>query len=124
MAGPAGGRPHHSRGTGGGMAIAPILLVGASVVMLVVAWLLARSTGVRVGAPVLGSDMGVDALPAVAMSDPVLRLRGRPDLLLRERGRGRVYPVEVKPTRESPTLYPSDALQLGAYMILTQAAYG
>ena len=102
----------------------PIVLIALSLAMLLAAWLLARSTGVRVGAPVIGSDLGVDALPPVAMSDPQLRLRGRPDLLLRERGRGRIYPVEVKPTRDSTTLYPSDALQLAAYMMLTQNAYG
>lgn len=109
-------------GGGGDVAIVILILVGAAASMLCVAWLLARSTSVRVGADIVTSDMGDE--PAPSLSDPVLRLRGRPDLLVRERGRGRVYPVEVKPARESSTVYPSDALQLGAYMMLAETSYG
>lgn len=104
------------------MAILTPVLVCAAALMLGVAWMLARSTSVRVGTTVLATDLGED--PLASLSDPTLRLRGRPDLLVRERGHGRVYPVEVKPTRDSSTLYASDALQLGAYMMLTQASYG
>jgi CRISPR-associated exonuclease Cas4 len=83
---------------------------------------LALTTGVPVAAPVLASDTGTgspDTLEA-----PALLIRGRPDYVLRERGRQRVYPVEVKPTRDSTTLYESDALQLTAYMLLVEASYG
>jgi CRISPR/Cas system-associated exonuclease Cas4 (RecB family) len=106
------------------MAIVALALAGASACLLLAAWLLARSTRVRIGAALISSDLGLDPIPPAPLSDRVLRLSGRPDLLLRERGRRRVYPVEVKPTRDSPTLYASDALQLAAYMVLTESTYG
>ena len=90
--------------------------------MLIMAWLLARLTGVRLGAAVVGSDLGIDM--SLLLSDAELGLRGRPDLLVRERGCRRIYPVEVKPMRDSSTLYQSDALQLTAYMLLAEACYG
>jgi CRISPR/Cas system-associated exonuclease Cas4 (RecB family) len=99
-----------------------LLLVAAALSMLAAAWLLSRVTGVRFGAGVVGSDVGICS--PLWLSDPGLELHGRPDLLLREPGSRRVYPVEVKPTRDSPTLYQSDTLQLAAYMILTESTYG
>jgi CRISPR/Cas system-associated exonuclease Cas4 (RecB family) len=98
------------------------VLFVAALSMLVAAWLLSRVSGVRFGAGVVGSDLGTDS--PLWLSDPVLELHGQPDLLLREPGSRRVYPVEVKPTRDSPTLYQSDTLQLAAYMMLTERRYG
>ena len=40
------------------------------------------------------------------------------------RATGRVYPIEVKPTRDAVVLYESDALQLAAYMVLLEFRYG
>jgi len=93
-----------------------------AVAMMLAAWRLARGTGVRAGAPVVASDVGIEA--AATLEDDTLGLRGRPDYLVRERGRGRIYPVEVKPTRDARVLYESDALQLATYMVLTEARYG
>lgn len=97
-------------------------LAGVAALLLVIAWLLARTTGVRAAAPLIASDVGIEVPDTLV--DPALRLRGRPDYLVRERGRGRIYPVEVKPTRASQTLYESDALQLAAYMMLTEVVHG
>jgi CRISPR-associated exonuclease Cas4 len=99
-----------------------VLLVAMGIVSLGAAWWISRGTGVRTDATVVASDVG--HLESETLRDPVLRIRGRPDYLLREAGSARVYPVEVKPTREASTLYESDALQLGAYMLLTESRYG
>lgn len=99
-----------------------LALVVIAVIMLGVAWLGSRATGIRAGATVMSSDVGTSESDALVES--ALRIRGRPDYLVRERGRGRIYPVEVKPTRTATALYESDALQLAAYMLLTEAQYG
>jgi CRISPR/Cas system-associated exonuclease Cas4 (RecB family) len=98
------------------------ILVATGLLSLLVAWLLSRTTGVHAGALVVASDVG--HLKSETLRDPMLRIRGRPDYLVRERGSDRIYPMEVKPTRESATLYESDALQLTAYMILAERRYG
>ena len=93
-----------------------------AIALLITARRIGAATGVRVGAPIVASDVGLE--PSVMLEAPLHRLRGRPDYLLRERGRGRVYPIEVKPARESTTLFEPDLLQLAAYMLLTEATYG
>jgi CRISPR/Cas system-associated exonuclease Cas4 (RecB family) len=97
-------------------------LVVFALALLVGASRIGMATGVRIGTPIMASDVGVE--PSVVLEAPASRLRGRPDYLLRERGRGRIYPVEVKPTRESTTLFETDLLQLAAYMLLTESTYG
>jgi CRISPR/Cas system-associated exonuclease Cas4 (RecB family) len=97
-------------------------LVAVAAVSLAVAWLMSRTTGVRAGAAVVASDVGL--ITTDTLRDAALRIHGRPDYVVRERGRGRVYPVEVKPTRSAAILYESDALQLATYMLLIQAQYG
>jgi CRISPR/Cas system-associated exonuclease Cas4 (RecB family) len=97
-------------------------LIALGVVVLLVAWLLGRTTGVPVGTGVIASDVGLER--SATLEDSKLRIRGRPDYLLREPASGRIYPVEVKPSRTSRTLQESDALQLGVYMLLTAAQYG
>jgi CRISPR/Cas system-associated exonuclease Cas4 (RecB family) len=103
------------------LAFAATLFLAAIALLVGAAWLASR-TGVRVGATMLASDVGLDE--SATLESPADRIRGRPDYLLRERGRHRIYPVEVKPTRQSATLYESDALQLAAYMLVTEAHYG
>ena len=97
-------------------------LVLTACLLLAVASRMAGATGVRTGAAVVASDMGLES--ALKLEDPATRIRGRPDYLLRERGRGRVYPVEVKPSRDAAAPYESDVMQLAAYMVLTEARYG
>lgn len=99
-----------------------VILVAMGMVALGVAWLLSRGTGVRVDAVVVASDVGREK--SEMLRDPARRIRGRPDYLVREPVSGQLYPIEVKPTRESSTLYESDALQLAAYMMLAEVRYG
>ena len=99
-----------------------MVLIALGLVVLIAAWLVGRTTGVPVGTRVVASDVGFEE-PAV-LEDPKLRIRGRPDYLLRDPASGRFYPVEVKPSRTSRTLQESDALQVGVYMLLTAAHYG
>jgi CRISPR-associated exonuclease Cas4 len=99
-----------------------VVLIGLAAVLAFAAWLLARTTGVRAASVVVASDVGVEA--ATTLRDPTLQIYGRPDYLVRERGRGRVYPVELKPSRAATALYDSDALQLAAYMLLAEQHYG
>ncbi len=104
------------------MTLLAIGLVAFALALLFVARRIGMATGVRVGTPIVASDVGVE--PSVLLEAPATRLRGRPDYLLRERGHGRIYPVEVKPTRDSTTLFEADLLQLAAYMLLTESTYG
>lgn len=97
-------------------------LVCVAIVLIVVARRLGRATGVRVGTSIIASDVGVES--PLLLEAPALRIRGRPDYLLRERVGGRIYPVEVKPTRESTSLFEADAIQLATYMLLVEAQYG
>jgi CRISPR/Cas system-associated exonuclease Cas4 (RecB family) len=73
---------------------------------------------------VVASDTGV--LPPMFLLDPVLGLGGRPDYLVEDvvDGRNRLIPIEVKPTRRSLQLYESDAAQVGAYLMVSRAAFG
>lgn len=98
------------------------ILIAMGVVSVIVAWLLSRTTGVRSNVTVIATDAGY--LPPETLRDPTLRIRGRPDYLVRDRATGTVYPIEVKPTRDAAELYESDALQLAAYMLLTEKRYG
>jgi CRISPR/Cas system-associated exonuclease Cas4 (RecB family) len=101
---------------------AAAFLTIAAILLFFAAVHLGGRTGIPAGAEVMSSD--VDGESTDTLEDPGLRLRGRPDYLLRERGRQRFYPVEVKPARESTTLYEGDVLQLAAYMLLVEARYG
>jgi CRISPR-associated exonuclease Cas4 len=60
------------------------------------------------------------------LRDPILGLRGKPDYVLEEYdgGRGTLIPLELKPTRRARRLYESDAVQVGAYLMLLRATYG
>jgi CRISPR-associated protein Cas4 len=97
-------------------------LLAVGLLAMVAAWLLSRTTGVRSDVTVLASDAGY--LAPETLQDPVLQMRGRPDYLVRDRATGRIYPIEVKPTRDATALYESDALQLAAYMVLLESRYG
>ncbi len=98
------------------------ILIAMGIMSVFAAWLLSRTTGVRSDVTVIASDAGY--LPPETLRDPALRIRGRPDYLVRDRSTGTVYPIEVKPTRDAVELYESDVLQLAAYMLLTETRYG
>jgi CRISPR-associated protein Cas4 len=99
-----------------------IVLLALGVASVIAAWLLSRTTGVRSDVTVIATDAGY--LAPETLEDPVLQIRGRPDYLVRDRASGRIYPIEVKPSRVASVLYESDALQLAAYMLLAESRYG
>ena len=95
-----------------GLVVALALL---AVALFAAAWAVARTTGVR--ARVVASDTGDSQDPTLV--DETLRLRGRPDYIVRERAG--LVPIEVKPGRRATTLYESDRMQLVAYLLLVRA---
>lgn len=87
--------------------------------LFIAAGRLAATTGVAVTARVVSSDVGPE--PSQTLVEPVLRLRGRPDYLVREAAG--MVPIEIKPTRRATSLYESDRTQLGTYLLLVRATY-
>ena len=69
---------------------------------------------------VAAGDLGRSAIMEPLLIDEARALRGRPDYLLRHR-KG-LIPVELKPLRTSRSLYESDRLQIGVYLMLVRAA--
>ena len=95
---------------------------------LLVVWWHRRSTRLRTDPrgwmTVVASDTGV--VPPVLLRDPLLGLRGKPDYVLEAYGGGdhSLIPLELKPTRRARRLYESDAIQVGAYLMLLGVTYG
>ena len=95
---------------------------------LLILWRYGRATGFRTrpggGAKIVASDTGV--VPPVLLRDPDLGLRGKPDYVLEQDigNRRALVPLELKPTRRGRRVYESDAVQVGAYLLLLQAVYG
>ncbi len=76
------------------------------------------------GARIIASDTG--AIPSRLLRDSRLGLYGKPDYLV-AKGTGSdqlTVPIEIKPRRRATRLYESDEAQLGAYLLLTRAAFG
>lgn len=87
-------------------------------------WWRARVGQARSGLPrgeVIYSDTG-EWMEAEPLFAPRYRLAGKPDYLIRS-GRSLV-PVEIKPGRRAAEPYASDILQLAAYCLLVQEAFG
>ena len=110
-----------------------VLLIAASVFAaagsgLLTIWWYRRATRFRPGlhdwATIVASDTGV--VPAVVLREPIIGLRGKPDYVLEvyDEGRHSLVPLELKPTRRAQRLYESDAVQVGAYLLLLRATYG
>ena len=95
---------------------------------LLLLWRYRRATGFRTplggGTAIVASDTG--AVPAIVLRDPSLGLRGKPDYVLEQEieERRALVPLELKPTRRGRRVYESDAVQVGAYVLLLRAAYG
>lgn len=95
---------------------------------LVVVWSRRRFTRRRADPhdwmTIVASDTGV--VPPVVLRDSLLGLRGKPDYVLEAYGGGvgSLIPLELKPTRRARRLYESDAIQVGAYVMLLRATYG
>jgi hypothetical protein len=101
--------------------LAMVAVLGALVAaaLFAAAWWIARDTGLTAGARVVSTDVGAE--PATMLTDDILGIRGRPDYLVRETAG--LVPIEIKPMRKARTLYESDRVQIGAYMLLARAAY-
>ena len=95
---------------------------------LLVLWKHRRVGGFRSPAggatTIVASDTGV--VPAIVLRDPGLGLRGKPDYVLEQNlgDRRALIPLELKPTRRGRRVYESDAVQVGAYVLLLRAVYG
>ena len=98
-------------------------------VALLILWRHGRTTGFRTalgggGTAIVASDTGV--VPAIVLRDPGLGLRGKPDYVLEQEFENRraLVPLELKPARRGRRVYESDAVQVGAYVLLLRAVYG
>jgi len=69
------------------------------------------------------SDMGTWMRQRKPLYDAHLRLTGRPDYLI-EQDDGAIIPVEVKSSTAPPEPYYGHVMQLAAYCVLVQSAYG
>ena len=98
-----------------------VILVLAALILLRRARAQRREAGLPPGR-VIYADTGAWARCEKPLLSRRHRLTGRPDYLVEERGR--VIPVEVKPSRTAPTPYPSDVLQLAAYCLLVEETTG
>jgi len=103
-----------------------LALVGAALAMLaLLAWRHSRRQRQRLGLPqgrVVSADTGGWRACARPLYSARYGLAGKPDYLVRTKGA--LVPVEVKPGRRAARPYPSDVLQLGAYLLLVEEETG
>ena len=92
-----------------------LLLLLAAVVLALASVLFFRRFGIA--GRVVASDSGV-ARPTRVLRSPRYGLSGKPDYLVEERGR--IVPVELKPTRRSARPWLRDVVQLAAYCLLLE----
>jgi len=103
------------------LALLFVVLLAAGLALLLRARAAHRAAGLPTG-QVIYADTGAWRRLEQPLFSARYQLTGRPDYLVRERGV--VIPVEVKPGRNAPWPYDSDILQLGAYCLLVEEAYG
>lgn len=98
-----------------------LLLVLAGVALLIHG----RRQRITAGLPagqVVYADTGAWQRCERPLFSPRYGLSGKPDYLVQERGR--IAPVEVKPSRVAAVPYEGDILQLAAYCLLVEEEYG
>jgi CRISPR-associated exonuclease Cas4 len=104
------------------------MLFGLALLFLLLAlglWLLARRQYRASGLPrgrLVYVDTGAFGRPERALFDQARRLTGKPDYLV-QAGEA-IIPVEVKTSRAPDEPYDSHVLQLAAYCLLVESAYG
>lgn len=91
------------------------LLLGGAILLALASAILFRRFGVA--GRVLASDAGVGR-PIGVLRSARYGLSGKPDYLVEERGR--IVPVEVKPSRRSRSPWLRDVVQLAAYCLLLE----
>jgi CRISPR-associated exonuclease Cas4 len=92
-----------------------VALAVAALVFAVASYLLLRRSGLR--GHVIASD-SVVARPSTVLRSARYGIAGKPDYLVEERGR--VAPVELKPSRRSDSPWLRDVVQLAAYCLLLE----
>ena len=100
------------------------LIVALFSLALILFWLSARGrqgTGLPSGR-VFYVDTNTWGPVEKPLYDPVLALTGRPDYLVKEKGR--IIPVEVKSGRSPYEPFDEHVFQLAAYCLLVQRVYG
>ncbi|MBI4789249.1 MAG: CRISPR-associated protein Cas4, partial [Chloroflexi bacterium] len=98
------------------------VIVVAALVLLALARLERERTGVPVGARVVYSDSGAWEKIERPLFSRRYGLTGKPDYIIAQEGA--VIPIEVKPNRTAPAPRDSDVMQLAAYALLVEEAYG
>lgn len=100
--------------------LAVVLLV-AGVALLLMSRRARAETGLPEGRVIVSDTSGWRRMDAPLVSRRY-GLVGKPDYIVEQRGR--ITPVEVKPSRRAETPYLSDVLQLAAYCLLIEEAWG
>ncbi|MFN8483864.1 MAG: Dna2/Cas4 domain-containing protein [Anaerolineae bacterium] len=98
-----------------------VLLLAAGVALLVLSRRARAATGLPEGRVIVSDTSGWKRMDAPLVSRRY-GLVGKPDYIV-EVG-GQITPVEVKPNRRAETPYLSDVLQLAAYCLLIEDAWG
>lgn len=98
-----------------------VLLLLLALLLFVLALRMRRKTGLP-WVRIVASDTGLGSRWQEPLFAPRYGLTGKPDYLLKQG----IYhvPVEVKPGRQATQPYASDLLQLAAYCLLVEAAFG
>ena len=106
----------------------PLLIILLLVVLLVAFWLsrAAKQTREETGMPAYTRVVSSDTSAWRKLTQPLfsraLALTGKPDYIVELDGE--TIPIEVKPNRVASTPYESDVMQLMAYGLLIEEAYG
>ena len=95
-------------------------------ILALIAWLAGRSGLKRSGLP--GGELAYQDMEQPSAGDdtifsPALGLAGRPDYIVQDHD-GSYVPVEVKSSYAPPEPYDGHVLQLAAYCLLVEEAYG
>ena len=98
------------------------IIVIVALVLLALARLQRERTGVPVGARIVYSDSGAWEKVERPLFSRQYGLTGKPDYIIVQDGA--VIPIEVKPNRTAPAPRDSDVMQLAAYALLIEEAYG
>lgn len=99
-----------------------LIVLGIAIVL----WFKSRkqraATGLPFGARIVYADTGAWARVEKSLFSPRYALTGKPDYIVQDKGA--TIPIEVKPNRTAPSPYESDVMQLVAYGLLIEEAYG
>ncbi|MCX7860029.1 CRISPR-associated protein Cas4 [Chloroflexus sp.] len=98
-----------------------LALILCAVGILALAMILRRRSGLP-WARVVATDAGTQHRLERPLFSARLGLTGKPDYIL-QRGQA-LIPVEVKPNRRATEPYPSDLMQLAAYLVLLEETTG